>query len=396
MARAFTTLAAAGVAAVAVALGPRFLPEAETTATAQSPPPAPKVEITEVETRALAETAEFLGRVEAKETVELRAQVAGYLDEVAFQDGELVEEGDLLFRIDPRPYEVALAQAEARVKETEARLEAAQAKFDRTSQLVERSIVSREHYDEAEAERESLAAQLEAAKTAVRAAELELSFTEVRAPISGRIGRANITRGNYVTAGAGKTPLARIMSVDPVHVTFDVDEASYLTFLAGELPLAANGPSALKVFVRLMGDAAFSHEGRVNFIDNRIDPTTGTVKVRAVLPNPDGRLAPGLFARVKLSFGPPQEMVLVDESAVGTNQSQRFVLVLDHENTLQFRPVELGQAVGEGKRVVTAGLKPGEEIMMKGMARPGMQVVPVPHETASIQAEAQENGEVDQ
>lgn len=395
MARAFATLAAAGVAAVVVAVTPRFLPKTDTVATARPAPSAPKVEITKVETRALAETAEFLGRIEAKETVELRAQVAGYLDGVAFQNGEFVEEGDLLFRIDPRHYEVALARTKASMAETEARLRAAQAMFDRASQLVQRSIVSRERYDEAEAERGSLAAQLEAARAAVRAAELDLSFTEIRAPISGRIGRANITRGNYVTAGAAvETPLAWIVSVDPIHVAFDVDEAAYLGFLAGGLSMA-DGPSQLKVAVGLMGDEAFPHEGTVDFVDNRVDPTTGTVEARAVLPNPDGRLAPGLFARVKLSFGKPQQTVLVDESAVGTNQGQRFVLVLDEGNILQFRPVELGQSVDGGKRVVTAGLKPGEEIMMKGMARPGMQVVPVPYETASVRSGSDREGRGD-
>ncbi|MEH6721775.1 MAG: efflux RND transporter periplasmic adaptor subunit [Aurantimonas endophytica] len=373
--------------AIAVAVSPNFLPEKTSPATAQAAPPAPEVEIAQVETRRMAETAEFLGRIEARETVELRAQVAGALDEVAFRDGALVEEGDLLFRIDPRPYEIALTQAKARVAETQARLAAAQATLGRTSQLVERAIVSREAFDEAQAESETLVAQTEAARAAVLAAELDLSFTEIAAPISGRIGRASLTRGNYVAAGDGSaTPLARIASVDPIHVSFDVDEGTYLKFLADRSPLPEAGRGALKVAVGLMGEDGVLHEGTVDFIDNRVDPTTGTVKARAALPNPDGRLAPGFFARVQISLGEPQRTVLVDESAVGTSQDQRFVLVLGEKNTLEYRAVELGQAVGD-MRIVTAGLKPGEEIMMKGLARPGMQVVPVPHAVASVGAE---------
>lgn len=296
------------------------------------------------------------------------------IDEVSFREGDLVREGDLLFRIDPRPYRIQLEQAQALLRRSEEQLELADSRFGRAKTLAKKSVVSRDALEAAEAEYATIAADIEAARAAVGAAELNLEFTEIRAPISGRIGAAALTRGNHVAPGEGD-PLASIVSVDPVHVAFDVDEGRFLDLLAAN----PSDPESrrLAASVHLLNGHATGPIGKVDFIDNHIDSGTGTIRVRALLPNSDGLLAPGLFARVTLDIGEPRPAVIIDEGVVATDQTSRFVLVVGPDDIVQYRPVELGRAVEPGRRIVLSGLKAGERILVKGLARPGMQVAPV-------------------
>jgi len=309
------TLLGTGAAGVAVALAPQLIPSSPVAAPAQAAPPAPPVEIISPETRTLTGTAEFLGRIEAFETVEIRARVGGVIDEVTFRDGDHVKEGDLLFRIDPRPYRIALEQAEAALRQKREQLKLAQSRRARTTELTERAAASRDALEAAIAHEGTLVAEVAAAEAAVAAAELDLTFTEIRAPINGRIGAASLTRGNHVVASStGGTVLASIVAVDRVKVTFDVDEARYLGLLASRSKRARQ--ERLGVAVGLTTDGDRPHRGEVDFVDNTVDRTTGTVRVRAVLPNPHGRLAPGLFARVRLDLGEPRDTLLIDERAM--------------------------------------------------------------------------------
>ncbi|MFC4173284.1 efflux RND transporter periplasmic adaptor subunit [Microvirga sp. GCM10011540] len=378
------TLMGAGAAGVAVAVAPQLLPSPPGPVQAQAAPLAPPVEVISPETRTLAETAEFLGRIEAFEAVAVQARVSGVIDEVAFRDGDHVNEGDLLFRIDPRRYRIALEQAEAALRQKREQSKLAQSRRARTAELMERAAASRDALEAAVAHEGTLAAEVAAAEAAVAAAKLDLTFTEVRAPISGRIGATALTRGNHVVAAStGGTVLASIVAVDRVKVTFDVDEARYLGFLAD--PPDRDRQERLGVAVGLTTDADRPHRGQVDFVDNTVDRTTGTVRVRAVLPNPHGRLAPGLFARVRLDLGEPRDVLLVDERAVAAGAGGRMVLVVGDDNTVEARPVVLGATPEPGKRVVLSGLSPNERVILKGLAGPGMKVSPVASVTASAE-----------
>ena len=374
MTRPWLTLTAASVAALAAAAAPTVLPNGfGSSAAVDTPAVPPTVEITAPEIRVLPDTAEFLGRIQAVESADIRARVGGVIEEVTFREGDLVREGDPLFRIDPRPYRVQLDQAQAALLRSEEQLELAESRLGRARTLAKKSVVSRDALDAAEAEYATIAADVEAARAAVAAAELNLDFTEIRAPISGRIGAAALTRGNHVVPAAGG-PLATIVSVDPVHILFDVDERQFLELLAAK---ASDPASAeLAASVQLLNGDTTGPIGRVDFIDNRVDSGTGTIRVRALLPNPDRRLAPGLFARVTLQIGEPRPVVVIDESVVATDQTSRFVLVVGPDDIVQYRPVELGRTVEPGRRIVLSGLSAGERVLAKGFARPGMQVAP--------------------
>jgi gold/copper resistance efflux system membrane fusion protein len=353
--------------------------------------PAPEVQVAEVVTRELPETAEFTGTLAAVHDVELRPRVGGYIAAVRFAEGSLVEKGQVLFELDARPFEAALEQARAQLRQAQERRALAVLKAERGARLRAEGIISQADFDTLAAERADSSAAVEAAQAAARAARISLEDTRVRAPISGRVGQALVTEGNLVSGGsADATLLTTLVSVDPLHVTFDVDEPTYLRVAtAGPAGRQADGRVAgVPVHVALAGEEGFTREARLDFLGNRVDPASGTARARALMPNPEGRLAPGLFARVRLETGAARPTVLVSDVAVATDQQGRFVLVVKPDQTVEQRRVELGAGV-DGLRVVRRGLAAGERVVLKGFARPGMTVNPKPVAMASATAGGQ-------
>jgi membrane fusion protein, gold/copper resistance efflux system len=340
--------------------------------------PTPQVPVAEVVTRQVAPSAEFTGHLEAAKAIDLRPRVGGAIDAVTVPEGGLVRPGQLLFQIDRRPFQVALDAATAQLAQASVLLDHADIAFGRAESLAPNGTVSRKTYDDAQATRRQRQAQVEIAKAAVAAADLDLSFTRVTAPIGGRVDRVLVTEGNLVAGGnaGAATLLTTIVSTDPVYVYFDIDEATFLDFVARARPdQSENATQKLPVQVGLMTDSGFPHKGVLDFLGNRVDRGTGTIRARAVVQNPDGRLAPGLFARVNLVTAEPASTVLIDDQAIGIDQGRRYVLALGPENKAEYRAVELGPMI-DGLRVVSTGLKPGEKIIIKRLVRPGMQVDP--------------------
>lgn len=345
----------------------------------QAPPPA--VSVSRPIQREVAEWDEYTGRFEAVETVEVRARVGGYLEKVNFKDGSLVKKGDLLFVIDPRPYKAALGRARGELARAQARRDLAKNELARAQRLFEKRVISEEAFDTRDKNLREAEAAVHAAQATVDEARLNLEFTEVRAPISGRIGRELVTEGNLVNDGTGTaTLLATIVSVDPIYVYFEVDEQAYLRHGArrrtgerGTLQEEAN-----PVSVGLADEEGFPHEGRLDFLDNRFDPAVGTIRARAVVDNPDGLLTPGLFARVKLPGSGKVPAVLVDDKAILTDQDRKYVYVLDADNRAQRRDIKLGR-MAEGLRIVTDGLSADDAVVVYGVQKiffPGMAVIP--------------------
>ncbi|MFI2945999.1 efflux RND transporter periplasmic adaptor subunit [Serratia nematodiphila] len=368
MMKAKTILSTA--AAVSIAFAVAGCNDSAPSATA---PPPPAVPVAEVLVRPVTPFVEFSGSLTAVQRVELRPRVAGYIQAVNVPEGRVIEKGHPLFRIDPRPFQAALDAAAARLQEAEATATLAQADFARARTLFNQKVIAREPFDAATAAMNVSKARVNAAKAALTAAQLDMTFTRVTAPIAGRVGRTLITEGNYVASGV--TALTTIVSVNPLHVYFDVDERTYLQSLAAWRDKTAT--HEIKVMTALIGDKTYSRPGRVDFIANAAERTTGTVRLRAVIDNPDGRLSPGLFAKIKLETGAPQAKVLIADRSIGTDQSRRYVLVVDKNNKTEYRPVELGPVV-DGMRVIERGLQPGERIVVKGLVRPGMAVTPRP------------------
>jgi RND family efflux transporter MFP subunit len=323
---------------------------------------------------------EFTGRLQAIETVEIRPRVSGYIDKVAFTEGGQVKAGELLFVIDPRPYKADYDRAVADVKRYKTVLDLARIESVRVQKLKESGAVSQEELDE----RTSTVAQAEAnvagAEAARELAALNLSFTRVTSPIAGRVSRAEVTRGNLVTGGAnGGTLLSSVVSMDPIYLYFDADEQSYLRYsqLArkGERPSSREHPNPVQV--GLANEAGFPHTGTMDFVDNQLNPQSGTIRGRAVLSNKDGQFTPGLFARVQLLGSGEYDAILIDDRAVNTDQNQKYVLLLGQGNTIEYRKVTLGRVI-DGLRIVREGLKPGDVIVVNGAQRvhPGVTVTP--------------------
>lgn len=363
-------------ATISVVLAIAGCNETATVAAAVKPPGVP---VAEVIVRPVTPFVELTGSLTAVKRVELRPRVAGYLQAVSVPEGSVVEAGSELFRIDPRVYQARVNAERARLREAEAASMLAQTEYTRTQRLFTQKVVARERLDNATASLNMGKAQVDAAKAALDAALLDMSFTRVTAPIDGRVGQVLVTEGNYVASGV--TPLTTIVSINPLHVYFDVDERTYLQSLAaGRVNASSDGSQAAKVMVALPTDKTYSRQGRVDFLSNAADRGTGTVRIRAVVDNPDGHLMPGLFARVKLETGVSQSRVLISDQSIGTDQGRRYVLVVGKDDKTEYRPVETGPMV-EGLRVIEQGLQPGERIVVKGLVRPGMQVTP---QTAAI------------
>lgn len=381
MRRRIRIVVVAGVVAAVggIAFASRDASKDEGKATAPPPgsPMAPQVPVAEVITRMIAPSAEFTGFLAAPKTVELRSRVGGAVDAVSVPEGSLVRKGQLLFQIDPRPFQVAMDTAAAQLRQAEVLASQAQADFDRAERLVSTGAVSRKTYEDAVSARSARQAQVQAAKAAVAAVRLDLSYARITAPISGRVDRVLVTEGNLVSGGAAgaATLLTTIVSIDPVHVYFDIDEATYLNVVRRSRPDSGGGKPSLPVEVGLTTDKGFPYKGVLDFVGNKIDRSTGTIRARAVVPNPDGQLAPGLFARARLSTGAARQASLIDDQAVGTDQGHNYVLVVGSDNQAQYRQIELGPVV-DGLRVVNGGLQAGEKIIIKGLVRPGMPVTP--------------------
>jgi RND family efflux transporter MFP subunit len=375
---------------------------------AQAAPPPAQVDVAQVVARKVTEFDEFTGRFEAVERVEIRPRVSGYIASVNFAEGSEVKKGDILFVIDQRPYEADYKHAKAQLDQARSQSQLAKSERERATKLLQAHAISQEEYDTRVAGLQQADANVEAAQAALDTAALNLTFTRVTAPISGRISRALVTEGNLVTSG--QTMLTTLVSLDPIYVRFDGDEQAYLKYtkLAREnakarasasAPASAGtgskqhagagksaNPSATQpeageagaaVMVGLADEPGYPHSGVMVFVDNEVDPTTGTIRGRARLDNHDRAFTPGLFARVKLMGSNQYDALLINDSAVGTDQTVRYVLVVGADNKVQYRPVKLGPII-DGLRVITEGLKPGETIVVNGLqrVRPGSPVTP--------------------
>jgi len=338
--------------------------------TPATPAPPPAVGVAEVTFRPLRQWDDFTGRLEAVDSVALRARVAGQITAVAFADGAHVRKGELLFQIDPRPFQAEVDRLEAEAERARAKAQLAAADSDRGQRLLAQEAISKEEAERLASEARSAQADLGAAKAGLRAAQLNLSFTRVVSPIDGRISKALITRGNLVTPS---DLLTTVVSDGPIYASFSTDEQTYLRYAKAQR--GGEGP----VYMGLMTETGFPHEGRLHFLDNAVDAHSGTISGQAVFDNPDGAFTPGLFARVRLVSREAQPAALVPEQALGTDLGKRYVLVLGAGNHVQYRSVTLGRAVGE-YRVVLGGLNPGDRIVTSGLqkVKPGDLVTPQP------------------
>ena len=332
--------------------------------------PAATVDVAEVARRAVTEWQQYSGRLEAVERVEIHPQVSGILTAVHFKDGSLVKKGELLFTIDPRPFAAEVARAEAQQAAMEARVAYTASDLARGERLLAENAIARRDFDEKQNAAREAKANLQAARAALKVAQLNLEYTRITAPIAGRVSRAEVTVGNLVAAGNGPA-LTSLVSADRIYAAFDVDEQSYLKVVN-----SAQGKD-LPIHLGLADEDGYSLEGRLSSVDNRLDASSGTIRLRALVDNPDGRLVPGLYARIRLGGASQRDALLVDEKAVGTDQAKRFVLVVGESNQTAYREVQLG-SVQDGLRVVESGLKAGERIVVNGLqrVRPGDPVTP--------------------
>ncbi|WP_312404610.1 efflux RND transporter periplasmic adaptor subunit [Brevundimonas sp.] len=341
---------------------------------AAAPTGAPTVPVAQVITREVAPAAEFTGNLASPRTVELRSQVSGPIQRVSVPEGGIVRRGQALFQIDPRPFQVALDAAQAQLRQAEVQLAQADADLQRAENLAPNGAISARALEVAQTAQRERQAQVQSARAAVNAARLDLSYARITAPITGRVDRILVTEGNVVAAGT--TVLTTIVSVDTLQVYFDIDEATYLDFVARARP-DASGRATVRLPVRigLMNEDGYPHVGTLDFLGNQVNRGTGTVRARAVLANPGGRLAPGLFARVQLDTAAPRQAALIDDQAVGNDQGQTYVLVVGAGNKVEYRPVTLGPVI-DGLRVVESGLQSTDIVILKGLVRPGMTVTP--------------------
>jgi RND family efflux transporter MFP subunit len=338
----------------------------------------PQVTVAAAVSRKVTEFDEFTGRFEAVERVEVRPRVSGYISSVNFRDGDEVHKGDVLFVIDPRPYVAERDKARAQLAQARSQLALAKSERERATKLLGQHAISQEEFDTRTAGNEQAQASVEAAQAALDSAALNLEFTRLTAPIAGRISRALVTSGNYVASGV--TPLTTLVSLDPIYVTFDGDEQAYLRhskLARASEHGASHEPARNPVVVGLANESGYPHQGALVFLDNALDPATGTIHSRALLDNHERLFTPGLFARVRLLDSAQHDAVLVNDSAIGTDQTVRYVLVVDAANKVAYRPVQLGPVI-DGLRVVQSGLTAGETVVVNGLqrVRPGAQVQP--------------------
>lgn len=342
---------------------------------AGGPPPA-AVDVADVVAERVVEWDDFSGRIQAVNRVELQPRITGYLDTVHFDEGAIVEQGDLLFTIDEREYRAAVDLQRANVESSATRLELARQDFERSEKLVAARAASAEELEQRHSAVRQAEADLKAARAALATAELNLEFTKVTSPISGRVGEALVKAGNLVVPA--QTLLTTIVSIDPIHVVFEGDEGIYLKYAAqaatGGRPSSRDTPNPVKV--GLASSLDYPYEGFMDFVDNSVDPSTGTIQGRALIDNPDGFLIPGLFARVRLLGSSEYEALLIRESSIMTDQTRKYVYVVNGENQAVRRDIEIGREI-EGLRVVRSGLEAGEKIVVNGVRKVFFSGAPV-------------------
>lgn len=342
-------------------------------------PPPPSVTVAAVPEKEVTEWDEYTGRMEAVDAVEIRPRVSGYIQRVVFTEGKEVAKGDVLFEIDPRPYQADFDRAQAQLEQAKTSAALAARDVERAKNLVEQQAISKEEFDQRNSAKSNADAAIRAAEAALETARLNLDWTKVRAPISGRASRAEVTAGNLVQSGPpNSTLLTTVVSMDPMYVYFEGDEQSYLRYQA--LARKGSRPSSRQVKNPvLLGlaneDGTFPHKGYVDFVDNQLNSQTGTIRARAVFSNRDRIFTPGLFARIRLLGSAKYKTTLILDAAVGTDQDRKFVLALKPDSTIEYRAVQLGPLV-DGLRVVKSGLKAGDKIVINGLqrVRPGIKV----------------------
>lgn len=341
-------------------------------------PPAPEVSVAQVVSERITEWDEFTGRLQAPETVNLVPRVSGYIEQVHFTEGALVNKGDLLVQIDPKPFAAEVARLKAELQSAQSALALAENEFIRAEKLSVARAISEELLDTRLARKQQTAANVASVKAALHRAELDLSYTRITAPISGRVSYALITAGNYVNAG--ESQLTSLVSTDKMYAYFDVDEQSYLKYLR----LSEDGKradtrdaSANPVYMALADDSDYQHMGNIDFVDNSVNQQTGTIRIRATFANSDNSLLPGLFARIKLVGSDSYQGILIDEKAIGTDLNNKYVLLVNAENQLEYRAVKLGEKVN-GLRIVREGLSANDKIVVNGLQRvmPNIQITP--------------------
>lgn len=356
----------------------------------QSAPPPPTVSVAAVIDQPLNEWDEFTGRLQAPENVELRPQISGVIDAIHFQEGALVKAGDLLFAVDDRALTAEVNRLKAELISAKSRFSLAKSEYQRAKKLSQQNAISDEFVDEREAEFQQASSRINAVSAALALANVNLGYSQVTAPIDGRISSALVTKGNYITAG--QTVLTRIVSTGKVYAYFNADEQTYLRY--AKLARAGQRPSSrdhqTPVYMALANDQSYPHEGYIDFVDNQVDASTGTIRARAVFDNSNDVFIPGLFARLKLMGSATYDGILIDSKAIGTDLNNKFVLVLDQDNVVQYRSVIVGETVA-GLRIVKKGLQAGDQIVVNGLqrVRPGTPVTPEIVDMASAEVRKQ-------
>jgi len=346
------------------------------------PPPPPKVTVAKPVQRAVTDHDEYVGRFVAVNSVEIRARVSGYLDQIHFRDGQMVKQGDLLFTIDKRSFQNTVAQARGTLAQAKANQSFTEADLERAKQLVRDRTVTEQTFDQRTQAFRAAQASVAANEATVRQAELDLEFTELRAPVDGRIGDRRVSPGNLVTGGAGGTTtmLATIVSLDPIRFEFTMDEASYLRYerFSGSGKEVTGREGGVNVELKLLDEKKFEHRGHMDFVDNVIDKSSGTIRGRAVFSNPNAVLTPGMFGRIRVPGSPAYTALLLPDAAIGTEQIRKFVLVVGSDNTAAQKYVTLGPLTEDNLRIIKEGVTADDRVIVNGLmrARPGQKVTP--------------------
>lgn len=365
----------AAVAAGSTVTGRYFQNAAQATQNAAAAEPVVAVTVAVVEPRQTSLWDDFSGRLEAVNRVELRPRVAGAIQSTNFTEGDLVKAGDLLFKIDPAPYAAEVDKAQAQLEAAKARVVFTAGELERGAQLVGNNVVTRRDYDQRDNANREAIANVKAAEATLQTAKLNLGYTEVRAPVDGRVGKIEVTVGNLVAAGTSSPVLTSLVSVNPIYASFDADEDVVLRAIGSIADAGGKRGKLDQIPVEMSTSSGATVKGRIQLIDNQVNGQSGTIRVRATFDNDDGRLIPGQFARVRMGQPKQQTLVMVDERAIGTDQDKKFVMVIGSDNRALYRPITLGGSV-EGLRVVISGLKSGDRVVVNGLqrVRPGALV----------------------